>query len=72
MKKVAIITGASGGIGGSIAKRLAKDGLAVVVNYARKAAPAQSLWSYCGLGTFSSGAAASMTLENTGHTHSHS
>src|SRR6266478_7303022 len=41
--KSAIITGASGGIGGSIAKRLAKDGFAVVANYAGKAAPAQSL-----------------------------
>src|SRR5258705_4111062 len=41
--KSAIITGASGGIGGSIAKRLAKDGFAVLVNYAGKAAPAQSL-----------------------------
>ena len=41
--KSAIITGASGGIGGSIAKRLAKDGFVVVVNYAGKAAPAQSL-----------------------------
>jgi len=41
--KSAIVTGASGGIGGSIAKRLAKDGFAVVVNYAGKAAPAQSL-----------------------------
>src|SRR6201984_3244488 len=41
--KSAIITGASGGIGGAIAKRLAKDGFAVVVNYAGKAAPAQSL-----------------------------
>src|SRR6266403_1821080 len=35
--KSAIITGASGGIGGSIAKRLAKDGFAVVANYAGKA-----------------------------------
>src|SRR5258708_14603735 len=43
MPRAAIITGASGGIGGSIAKRLAKDGFAVVVNYAGKAAPAQSL-----------------------------
>src|SRR5258705_2286188 len=41
--KSAIITGASGGIGGSIAKRLAKDGFAVLVNYAGKAAPAQAL-----------------------------
>src|SRR5260370_42576735 len=43
MPRAAIITGASGGIGGSIAKRLAKDGFAGVVNYAGKAAPAQSL-----------------------------
>jgi NAD(P)-dependent dehydrogenase (short-subunit alcohol dehydrogenase family) len=38
----AIVTGASGGIGGSIAKRLAKDGFSVVVNYAGKPAPAQA------------------------------
>ena len=43
MKKVAIITGASGGIGGSIAKRLAKDGFSAVVNYAGKPAPAQAV-----------------------------
>ena len=43
MKKVAIVTGASGGIGGSIAKRLAKDRFAVVVNYAGKPAPAQAV-----------------------------
>src|SRR6266404_5124611 len=43
MKKTAIVTGASGGIGGSIAKRLAKDGFAVVVNYAGKPAPAQAI-----------------------------
>ena len=39
----AIITGASGGIGGSVAKRLAKDGFAVTENYAGNAAPAQSV-----------------------------
>jgi 3-oxoacyl-[acyl-carrier protein] reductase len=43
MKKVAIVTGASGGIGGSIAKRLARDGFSVVVNYAGKPAPAQAV-----------------------------
>ena len=39
----AIVTGASGGIGGSIAKRLAKDGFSVIVNYAGKPAPAQAV-----------------------------
>src|SRR5260370_38393876 len=41
--KSAIVTGASGGIGGSIAKRLAKDGFLVVVSYAGKPAPAQAV-----------------------------
>jgi 3-oxoacyl-[acyl-carrier protein] reductase len=41
--KNAIITGASGGIGGAIAKRLAKDGFSVIVNYAGKLAPAEEL-----------------------------
>ncbi|TFW20635.1 SDR family oxidoreductase [Duganella callida] len=40
MKQVAIVTGASRGIGASIAQRLARDGFAVVVNYAGNAAEA--------------------------------
>jgi 3-oxoacyl-[acyl-carrier protein] reductase len=39
----AIITGASGGLGSATAKRLASDGFAVVVHYAGKPAPAQSV-----------------------------
>ena len=41
MAKIAIVTGASRGIGRSIAKRLAADGFAVVVNYAGNSAAAQ-------------------------------
>lgn len=41
--KSAIITGASGGIGNAVAKRLVRDGFSVVVHYAGKAAPAQAL-----------------------------
>jgi 3-oxoacyl-[acyl-carrier protein] reductase len=41
MTKIAIVTGASRGIGRSIAKRLAADGFAVVVNYVGNSTAAQ-------------------------------
>ncbi|MDH2387410.1 SDR family oxidoreductase [Streptomyces sp. HNM0663] len=39
--RVAIVTGGSRGIGGAVSRKLAQDGLAVVVNYAHDAAVAE-------------------------------
>jgi 3-oxoacyl-[acyl-carrier protein] reductase len=42
-RKVAVVTGASRGIGAAVAERLASAGFAVIINYAGNEAPAQAV-----------------------------
>src|SRR5713101_1941491 len=43
MAKTAIVTGASGGLGSAVARRLATDGFAITVNYSGNSGPAEKL-----------------------------
>src|SRR3989442_6915825 len=56
--KVAIVTGASNGIGRAIAERLAHDGATVVVNYGKSAEKAKTVVA----GNFSKGGTARVIL----------
>ncbi len=50
-KKVCVVTGSSSGVGAATARRYAREGWNVVVNYSRQAAPAQGVADECrGLG----------------------
>src|ERR1700736_1911114 len=42
-QKVALVTGATRGIGSSVAERLARDRFTLIVNYSESAAPADAL-----------------------------
>lgn len=46
MKKVALVTGSSRGIGGAVAKRLAEAGYAVCINYIEQAEKAEAVAEY--------------------------
>ncbi|HYZ85561.1 MAG TPA: SDR family oxidoreductase [Bryobacteraceae bacterium] len=43
MAKTAIVTGASGGLGSAVAKKLANDGFSIVVHYSGNSGPAEKL-----------------------------
>jgi 3-oxoacyl-[acyl-carrier protein] reductase len=48
--RVVVMTGGSGGIGGGTAQRLARDGMAIVVAYVGRKAPAEEVVFYRRIG----------------------